>query len=76
MAPQRQQCPFIAEVTFNFLSITGLLQLETGLSASVLKPQVKRHKPKVSTIKHAIKPPVSRVVKLMEKYKVKQKETC
>lgn len=58
------------------MSIIGLLELEAGLSASVLKPWVKTPKPKVNIIKDATKPPSSRAIELMEKYKVKQKEAC
>lgn len=54
--------------------IIGLLELEAGLSASVLKPWVKTPKPKVNIIKDVIKPPSSRAVELMKHYKVKQKE--
>ncbi|XP_041806115.1 cilia- and flagella-associated protein 91 [Chelmon rostratus] len=50
----------------------GLIKLEAGISASVLKPQVEG--PKVSIIKDVIKPPVSSAVKLMEKYKALRKE--
>lgn len=74
ITPQRQEHPFIVEVTFNFLSVVGLIKLEAGISASVLKPQVEG--PKVSIIKDVIKPPVSSAVKLMEKYKVRQREIC
>ncbi|XP_045909862.1 cilia- and flagella-associated protein 91 isoform X2 [Micropterus dolomieu] len=52
----------------------GLLELEAGLSASVLKPQVKRPKPKVNISKDVIKPPVSRAVELMKKYKALREE--
>ncbi|XP_051259441.1 cilia- and flagella-associated protein 91 [Dicentrarchus labrax] len=45
----------------------GLLKLEAGLSATVLKPQVER--PKVNTIKDVLKPRVNKAVELMEKYK-------
>lgn len=56
---------------FLFLrSITGLLALETGLSASALKPQVKRLK--VSSIRHFIDYP-SREDEDSGKRKVKEK---
>uniref|UniRef100_A0A3Q3XD69 Cilia- and flagella-associated protein 91 n=1 Tax=Mola mola TaxID=94237 RepID=A0A3Q3XD69_MOLML len=47
----------------------GLVKLEAHLSASILKPQVKRPKPKVNTIKDAIKSPVSEALKHMGEYK-------
>ncbi|XP_054471005.1 cilia- and flagella-associated protein 91 [Anoplopoma fimbria] len=50
----------------------GLLEIEAGLSASVLKPWGKRHKPKV--IKNVIRPPVNRAVELMKKYKALREE--
>ncbi|XP_018533773.2 LOW QUALITY PROTEIN: cilia- and flagella-associated protein 91 [Lates calcarifer] len=49
----------------------GLQELEAGLSASVLKPLVKRPKPKV---KDRIQPPVSRAVEIMKKYKALREE--
>ncbi|XP_044072732.1 cilia- and flagella-associated protein 91 [Siniperca chuatsi] len=52
----------------------GLLELEAGLSTSVLKLRVKRPKPKVSIIKDVIKPPVSRAVEVMKKYKALREE--
>ncbi|XP_070771194.1 cilia- and flagella-associated protein 91 [Enoplosus armatus] len=52
----------------------GLLELEAGLSASVLKPRVKRIKPKVNIMKDAIKPPVNRAVELMKTYKALREE--
>lgn len=54
--------------------IIGLLELEAGLSASVLTLQGKKPNRKVNTIKDVVKPPASRVVELMKKYKVKQRE--
>ncbi|XP_070694504.1 cilia- and flagella-associated protein 91 [Pempheris klunzingeri] len=52
----------------------GLQELEAGLSASVLKPQMKRPKPKVSTTKTVIKPPLSRAEQLVNKYQVLREE--
>nr|XP_046261134.1 cilia- and flagella-associated protein 91 [Scatophagus argus] len=52
----------------------GLLKLETGLCASVLKPQVKRFKSKPKVNKDAIKPSVSREVELMKTYKALREE--
>lgn len=64
----------VTRIAFLFFgSITGLLALETGLSASALKPQVKRLK--VSNIKHFIDYP-SREDEDSGKRKVKQKEIC
>ena len=57
-----------------FLLITGLLELEAGLSASVRKSWVKSNKPKVNTIKDVEKPAERREIELMKKYRVKQKE--
>lgn len=54
-------------------SITGLLALETGLSASALKPQVKRLK--VTKITHFIEYP-SREDEDSGKRKVKEKIIC
>lgn len=62
-------------VIYDFLSIIGLLELEAGLSASVLKPGVKRPQPRGSISKNVIKPTVNKAVELMQKYKVKQ-EKC
>lgn len=55
----------------NLLPIIGLLEIEAGLFASPPKRRVRRPK-----VKDVIKPPVSKLVKVMEKYKVKQKEIC
>ncbi|XP_031725295.1 cilia- and flagella-associated protein 91 [Anarrhichthys ocellatus] len=58
----------------------GLLELEAGLSASDLKPWVKRHQPKV--INNVISPPECREIEMMKKYKAlreeenKQKASC
>ncbi|XP_070832333.1 cilia- and flagella-associated protein 91 [Chaetodon trifascialis] len=46
----------------------GLIKLEAGLSASVLK------RPKVSTVKDVIKPPVCSTAKLIEKYRALRQE--
>ncbi|XP_029314996.1 cilia- and flagella-associated protein 91 isoform X2 [Cottoperca gobio] len=60
------------ELKNNYLdTYEGLVELEAGLSASVLKPWVKILKPKVHIIKHEIKPPASKVVELMKTYKEK-----
>ena len=61
-------------MSFNLLSIIGLVELEAGISASVLKPLGKKTKPKARILKSMIKPPVCREVDLMMKYKVKQTE--
>ncbi|KAM6978410.1 cilia- and flagella-associated protein 91 [Tautogolabrus adspersus] len=52
----------------------GLHELEAGLYASALKPKVMRPKPKVKTTKEVIKPPVTKAVKLMQKYKAQTEE--
>ncbi|XP_065817910.1 cilia- and flagella-associated protein 91 [Labrus bergylta] len=52
----------------------GLQELEAGLYASALKPQVTRSKPKVKTTKEAIKSSVSKAVKLTQKYKAQREE--
>ncbi|XP_073329946.1 cilia- and flagella-associated protein 91 isoform X2 [Pagrus major] len=51
----------------------GLLKLEAGLSASVLKPQVKTPK-QVETIRNVLKPSGSRAVELMMEYKALREE--
>lgn len=48
----------------------GLEELEAQLSASVLKSKRERTKPKVS--EDVMKPPESRAVQLLKKYKVRQ----
>ncbi|XP_040912924.1 cilia- and flagella-associated protein 91 [Toxotes jaculatrix] len=79
-APQTRRNTFIRSTCNNELkshyldTYEGLLELEAGLSASVLKPWVKTPKPKVNIIKDRIEPPVSREVKLMERYKALRKE--
>ncbi|KAK2905976.1 cilia- and flagella-associated protein 91 [Channa argus] len=52
----------------------GLLELEAGLSASVLRPWVKRPKPKVHIIKDVIKTPVDKTLEVMKKYKALREE--
>ncbi|XP_037646327.1 cilia- and flagella-associated protein 91 isoform X1 [Sebastes umbrosus] len=52
----------------------GLLELEAGLSASVLKPGVKRPQPRGSISKNVIKPTVNKAVELMQKYKALTEE--
>uniref|UniRef100_A0A3Q4GYR1 Cilia- and flagella-associated protein 91 n=1 Tax=Neolamprologus brichardi TaxID=32507 RepID=A0A3Q4GYR1_NEOBR len=58
---------FIVKIIFN--SLLGLEELETQLSASVLKSKRERTKPKVS--EDVMKPPESRAVQLLKKYKVR-----
>ncbi|KAM7380373.1 hypothetical protein PAMP_003675 [Pampus punctatissimus] len=57
-----------------FDTYEGLLELEAGLSASVHKPWVKRHKPKVNIIKDVMKAPEKREIELMKKYKALKEE--
>ncbi|KAK1902510.1 Cilia- and flagella-associated protein 91 [Dissostichus eleginoides] len=52
----------------------GLVELEAGISDSVLKPQGKKTKPKARILKSMIKPPVCREVDLMMKYKALKEE--
>ncbi|KAK5861123.1 hypothetical protein PBY51_022542 [Eleginops maclovinus] len=52
----------------------GLVELEAGISASVLKTWGKKTKPKVHILKSMIKPPVCREVDLMIKYKALKEE--
>ncbi|XP_041663807.1 cilia- and flagella-associated protein 91 isoform X2 [Cheilinus undulatus] len=52
----------------------GLQELEVELSASVLKPQLEKPKPKVKTTKAEIEPPVSRAVILLQKYQALKEE--
>ncbi|XP_071332361.1 cilia- and flagella-associated protein 91 [Trachinotus anak] len=79
-APQTRRGTFTRSARYNELkthyldTYEGLLELEAGLSASVLKPWVKRPKPKVNIIKHEMQPPASRVVELMKKYKALREE--
>ncbi|XP_068184865.1 cilia- and flagella-associated protein 91 [Antennarius striatus] len=51
----------------------GLLKLETGLSASILEPRVKKPQPKVS--KDVNRPPASMTAKVMKTYKVNEEMT-
>ncbi|XP_053185008.1 cilia- and flagella-associated protein 91 [Scomber japonicus] len=52
----------------------GLLELEAGLSATVRKPRVKRHKPRVNIIKDMMMPPEKRELELIKKYKALKDE--
>ncbi|KAI4805531.1 hypothetical protein KUCAC02_010136 [Chaenocephalus aceratus] len=58
----------------------GLVELEAGISASVLKPLGEKPKPKASILKSMIKPPVCRRVDVMRKYKAlkegREQEEC
>lgn len=56
------------------MSFIGLVKLEAGLCQSVVSPNVKKPKPKDNTTNDAIKCPVSKAVKRMQEYKVKQKD--
>ncbi|XP_040004302.1 cilia- and flagella-associated protein 91 isoform X2 [Xiphias gladius] len=80
-APQTRRDRFTRSARNNELqshyldTYEGLVELEAGLSASPLKPWVKRPKPEVNIIKDMVKPPVSRAEQqLMKKYKALREE--
>ncbi|KAJ4933042.1 hypothetical protein JOQ06_029879 [Pogonophryne albipinna] len=87
VSPQSRSDKFSNRITRNkeFKShyldtFEGLVELEAGISASVLKPLGKKKKPKASIFKSMIKPPVCRGVDVMRKYKAlkegREQEEC